>query len=180
MANLDQIQLPDNTSHYIKTIFRGETDSTSTSTAFVVTVSGITSLYDGLTVVIKNTVITSASGCTLNVSGTGAKRIIRSSGGGYVTTHWALNTTYLFVYNGTSDRWEMQQGYLDGNTNTWRGINVDGTALLGTGTSTGVINFISGDNVTLTGSGNDLTIAATDTTYSDATSSTSGLLSSSG
>lgn len=171
MANLDQIQLPDNTTYdIISKTGRGlvratMNDTTSTSTAFVVEASGITSLYDGLTIVVKNTKVASASGCTLQLNDLAAKRIIRSSGGGYVTTHWALNTTYLFVYNGTNDRWEMQQGYLDGNTNTWRGINVDGTALLGTGTGTGAINFVSGDNVTLTGSGNDLTIAATDTTY---------------
>ena len=171
MANLDQIQLPDNTTYdIISKTGRGVVratmnNTTSTSTAFVVEASGITSLYDGLTIVVKNTKVASASGCTLQLNDLAAKRIIRSSGGGYVTTHWALNTTYLFVYSGTNDQWEMQQGYLDGNTNTWRGINVDGTTLLGTGTGTGAINFVSGSNVTLTGSGNDLTIAATDTTY---------------
>ena len=175
MANLDQIQLPDNTSHYTKTIFRGETGSTSTSTAFVVTVSGITSLYDGLTVVIKNATITSASGCTLNVSGTGAKRIWVSYSNTGCTTHWALNQTYLFIYDLTNDRWELQSGRdRDTNTNTWRGIQVNGTQLLGTGTSTGAVNFKSGTNCTVSGSGHDITFTATDTTYESKTAASGG------
>ena len=43
---------------------------------------------------------------------------------------------------------------------TWRQINVNGTQLKGTGTVTGAVNFKNGSNVTITGSGNDITIAA--------------------
>lgn len=43
---------------------------------------------------------------------------------------------------------------------TWRQINVNGTQLKGTGTGTGAVNFKNGSNVTITGSGNDITIAA--------------------
>lgn len=46
------------------------------------------------------------------------------------------------------------------DTNTWRQINVNGTQLKGTGTATGAVNFKNGSNVTITGSGNDITIAA--------------------
>ncbi len=46
------------------------------------------------------------------------------------------------------------------DTNTWRQINVNGTQLKGTGTGTGAVNFKNGSNVTITGSGNDITIAA--------------------
>lgn len=65
------------------------------------------------------------------------------------------------------------------NTDTWRNIKVDGTEKLGTNTSTGAINFVGGNNVTLSYADNSITIAAKDTTYSDATTSTSGLMSSS-
>ena len=67
MANLDQIQLPDNTTYdIISKTGRGlvratMNDTISTSTAFVVEASGITSLYDGLTIVVKNTKVASAS-----------------------------------------------------------------------------------------------------------------------
>lgn len=55
----------------------------------------------------------------------------------------------------------------DTDSDTWRSIKVNGTQLLGSAISTGAVNFKSGSNVTVTGSGNDITIAATDnnTTY---------------
>ncbi len=43
---------------------------------------------------------------------------------------------------------------------TWRNIKVNGTQLLGNAISTGAINFKNGSNVTITGSGNDITIAS--------------------
>jgi len=92
-------------------IYRATMDTTtSTATAFVVTADDITELYDGITLIIKNTKIASASGCTLNLNGLGAKRIWCSQDNGYCTTHWSLNQTYLFVYDATNARWELQQG----------------------------------------------------------------------
>lgn len=52
------------------------------------------------------------------------------------------------------------------DNNTWRNINVDGTAFKGTGTNTGVINFKGSGAVSLSTNGNDLTITGTNTTYS--------------
>ena len=43
---------------------------------------------------------------------------------------------------------------------TWRSVRVNGTELLGMGISTGAVNFKNGSNVTITGSGNDITIAS--------------------
>ena len=48
-----------------------------------------------------------------------------------------------------------------GNPDTWRNIKVDGVQLLGTSPETGYVNFKSGDNVTVAGSGHDITISAT-------------------
>lgn len=51
---------------------------------------------------------------------------------------------------------------------TWRNIKVDGTEKLGTATTTGAVDFVSGSNVSLEWDGTDksITVNATDTTYS--------------
>ena len=117
MPDIDRVNLDNNTTYdIISKTGRGlvratMNDSTSTSTAFVVTAdSGIESLYDGLTIVCKNTKVASASGCTIDLNGLGAKRIWVSQGNGYCTTHWGLNATYIFIYDATNERWELQQG----------------------------------------------------------------------
>lgn len=62
------------------------------------------------------------------------------------------------------------------DTNTHRPIQVNGTQILGDNTT--ALNLKAGDNVSVTNSSGTVTIAATDTTYSDATTSASGLMSS--
>ena len=96
-------------------------DSTSTATAFVVnSASGdnITALTDGLTIYCRNTVIASASGCTLKLNNLTAKRIWTSQSNGYCTTHWGLNQAYMFIYNATDQVWELQQGRDTDSTTT--------------------------------------------------------------
>lgn len=46
----------------------------------------------------------------------------------------------------------------DTDSDTWRNIKVNGTQLLGTAISSGAVNFKNGGNITLTGSGNDITL----------------------
>ena len=65
----------------------------------------------------------------------------------------------VFVSNGSS--WVLIPAG-DTDSDTWRNIKVNGTQLLGTGISTGAVNFKNGSNVTITGSGNDITISADD------------------
>ena len=91
-------------------IYYCETDSTSTTTLFTVTISGITALTDGLILCVKNTVGASASGCTLNLNGLGAKPIWLSEANAACTTEWKNNSTYLFVYDATNERWVIQTG----------------------------------------------------------------------
>ena len=91
-------------------IYYCETDSTSTTSAFVVTISGITALTDGLTICVKNTVGTSVSGCTLNLNGLGAKTIWLSLDNAACTTEWKNNSIYIFVYDATNQRWIMNMG----------------------------------------------------------------------
>lgn len=50
--------------------------------------------------------------------------------------------------------------------NTWRPIKLEGTQILTNGTSSKPLNFKQGANITITHSDGDLTIAATDMTYS--------------
>lgn len=91
-------------------IYYCETDSTSTTSAFVVTISGITALTDGLTICVKNTVGASVSGCTLNLNGLGAKTIWLSLDNAACTTEWKNNSIYIFVYDATNQRWVMNMG----------------------------------------------------------------------
>jgi hypothetical protein len=114
-------------------IHRCTMDSSSTATAFVVnSASGdnITALTDGLTIYVRNTVIASASGCTLKLNSLDAKRIWLSQGNGYCTTHWAKNQAYIFVYNATDQVWELQQGRdTDTTTTNATQINLNSNAL---------------------------------------------------
>ena len=101
----------------------GECDGTSTATNFSVTVPGIRELVSGVCCLIRNGVITSASGCKLNVNGLGAKPIYSSMAAATaVTTAFNVSYTMLFVYDGTNTRvsggcWVMYYG-IDNNTNT--------------------------------------------------------------
>ena len=64
----------------------------------------------------------------------------------------------------------------DNNDNTWRAIQVNGTDILGTGTSTGKLNLKAGSNVTITNDSGTVTIASsytnTDTKVTQAYSTT--------
>lgn len=97
----------------------GQLDSTSTATVMTAQVDGITELRDGVCVWLKNGVITSASGFTLNVNGLGAKPCYSSlAAASRSTTIFNVNYTMLFVYN--EDRveggcWDIVYG-VDTNT----------------------------------------------------------------
>ena len=107
----------------------GECDSTSTATAFTATVDGIESLYDGVCVMLKNGVVTSASGFTININNLGAKPCYNNMATGNDTTPTAptrdttifnVNYTMLLIYSESivdGGGWICYRGY-DGNTNT--------------------------------------------------------------
>ena len=102
-------------------ILFGQVDSTSTSTAFTATIPGITEYYDGLTVMLKNGVVTSAADFTINVNGLGAKHSYNNLAAATAdTTLFNVNYTMLFVYDSTrvsGGGWICYRGY-DANTNT--------------------------------------------------------------
>lgn len=99
----------------------GACDSTSTSTAFTATVPGITELRDGVCMWLKNGVVTSASGFTININNLGAKPVYSNMAAATRdTTLFNAGYTFMFVYD--SDRieggcWVLYRGY-DSNTNT--------------------------------------------------------------
>ena len=87
-----------------------------------------------------------------------ATSIATSTGTNQITL--AYGTKYALTAGGTSYVFTMPAS---DNTNTWRAIQVDGTQILGTGTSTGALNLKAGSNVSITNSSGTVTIAATDT-----------------
>ena len=126
MAYVKQITTTENQTYDIKSkvtsaIPFGRCDSTSTATEFTATVDGVDSLYDGVAVMLDNGVVTSASGFTLNVNGTGAKPVYSNlAAATRDTTIFNVNYTMLFVYDEerVSDGcWICYRGY-DANTNT--------------------------------------------------------------
>ncbi len=96
-------------------------DPDSTSTKFTAQIPGITSYYDGLIVMLKNGVVTSASGFTINVNGLGAKPVYSNMAAASAeTTIFNVNYTLIFVYDSkrvTGGCWVCYRGY-DSNTNT--------------------------------------------------------------
>jgi len=105
------------------TIPYGEVDSTSTSTAFTATVQGIDQLIDGTVMYLRNNVVTSASGFTLNINGLGAKPVYNNMADATrETTLFSANYTMLFVYNEnriSGGCWDLYRGY-NSDTTTGR------------------------------------------------------------
>lgn len=93
-------------------------DDSSTAYAFTATVPGITELRDGVCFFLFNDVVASASGCTLNVNGLGAKPIYLANGT-RVTTQLAKSYVWPIFYDssrGTAGGW--RQGNLNNTTYT--------------------------------------------------------------
>ena len=117
---------------YTNAIHVGEVDGTSTSTAYTATIStlsGVTAYYDGLTVFLKNGVVTSASGFTIDVNGLGAAPVYSNMATGNSitptaptreTTIFNINYTLLLVYSADlveGGCWINYRGY-NSDTNT--------------------------------------------------------------
>lgn len=105
MADLSQVEL-NNVTYNLKDIIArqtipfGMTDSTSTDTAYTATVPNVTELHNGTTIYIMNTKVTSAANCTLNINELGAKPMYMvTAAATRVTTQFAINYTWMLVYN---------------------------------------------------------------------------------
>lgn len=127
MSDISKITLPSGDIYNFKDIQArqaipyGVVDSTSTSKVFTATVPGITSYVDGTTVMLKNGIVTSASGFTININGLGAKPVYNNMAAATAeTTIFNVNYTMMFVYDSTrvsGGAWICYRGY-DSNTNT--------------------------------------------------------------
>lgn len=102
-------------------IYYGQVDSTSTSKVFTAQIPGITEYYDGLTILLKNGVVTSASGFTIDINGLGAKQAYSNMAAATAeTTLFNVNYTMLFIYDSTrvtGGGWILYRGY-NSNDNT--------------------------------------------------------------
>lgn len=102
-------------------IMYGTVDATSTSTKFTATIPGITSYYHGLIIFLKNGVVTSASGFTININGLGAKPSYSNMSAATAdTTLFNINYTMLFIYDENRIEggcWVCYRGY-NSDTNT--------------------------------------------------------------
>lgn len=99
-------------------IVRATLDSTSTSTNFIATAPNITELYDGLTIIMKNTKIRSATNWVINLNGLGGKAVYNSKTNSRISTAYELNSEYLFVFDYANDYWVMQLAYYENDSNT--------------------------------------------------------------
>lgn len=90
-------------------------DSTSTSTVYTVTIPGVNSYYDGLTVVLKNGVVTSAANFTINVNNLGPKGVYSNMAAATrETTIFNVNYTLMLIYDSTrvdGGCWVNYRGY---------------------------------------------------------------------
>ena len=105
----------DETAYKTTSIPYGQCDNTSTATVFTATVPGVTELRDGVCMWLKNGVVTSASGFTININGLGAKPVYSNmSAASRETTLWNVNYTMFFVYDSTrvdGGCWILYRGY---------------------------------------------------------------------
>lgn len=100
---------------YANGIHYAQVDATSTATVFTATIDGITEYYDGLTIILKNGIITSESGFTININNLGAKPCYSSMATATrETTIFNINYTMMFVYDSSrvsGGCWVCYHGY---------------------------------------------------------------------
>ena len=139
----------------------GQVDSTSTDTAYTAQIEGITSLYDGVCVYLKNGVITSnKNGFTLNINNLGAKPVYGTLAAATRSgTIFNVDYTMLFVYNSSrvsGGCWDIFYGYNSDTTDLEEALTpLTGTT--GTLTPMQVYNAIK--------SGKSVVLQYTDDTY---------------
>ena len=141
----------DETAYRTTSIPYGQCDSTSTSTVFTATVPGITELRDGVCMWLKNGVVTSASGFTININNLGAKPVYNNMAAATRdTTLWNVNYTMFFVYDSTRVEggcWILYRGYNSDNNTIGYQLRTNSTALTTTDrTRYYRILFTSADN----------------------------------
>lgn len=107
----------------------GQVDSTSTATEFTATVDGITELRDGVCMWLRNGVVNSSSGCTININNLGAKPIYLSNEESMrVSGYFYKAYTCLFIYNTSrvsGGCWDYVMGFDSNNNDSAYKIRTD-------------------------------------------------------
>ena len=181
MSSLTQIELPNGTTYDIedakkKGVYVVKGTHTTATVAWTGAID-VDALYDGLTIAyyLPISATSGSTQVTLNLTLSGgtttgaincyynASKLTRSyypAGSNIIMTYWSAGSISISGTATTDNRWIAGADY---NANTWRAIQVDGTQLLSTSTSSGALNLVSGTNISVSGSGNDVTISATGT-----------------
>ena len=111
-------------------------DASGSSTAKTASITGITTLEDGIYCILTNNNTASASGWTLNINSLGAKPVYVASGTGISTSQFGKSYTALFVYdsslNSGSGGWRIGTLY---NSNTQYSVMTAAEMITGTATS---------------------------------------------
>lgn len=135
------------------------------------------------TVKYRNTEATSSTPLTMNIP-SGYVAYFMYDGECYCLLNWqhAEATTSVAGYMSSSDKTKLNgiETGAEVNQNAFSNVKVDSTTIAAD-TKTDTLELVAGSNVTLTpdATNDKVTIAATDTTYSDATTSAHGLMSAS-
>lgn len=121
IANIASAAASRGSSDVASGLYLGQVDPDSTATVFTAQIPGITAYYDGLAVLLKNGVVTSGAGFTIDINGIGAKPVYSNMAAATAeTTIFNVNYTLLFVFDSTrvdGGCWICYRGY-DSNTNT--------------------------------------------------------------
>ncbi len=112
----------------------GQAADTSTSTVFTATIDGVTEYRNGVSFWLKNGVVTSASGFTVNINGLGAKKCYNNmTASTQDSTIFNVAYTFLFVYDESLDSgaggFYIYRGYNSDNNTIAYQIRTNSTAL---------------------------------------------------
>lgn len=110
---------------YTRLLPYGEVDGTSTSTAFTATIPGITTLQTGTVIYLYNGIVSSASGCTLNVNGLGAYPLYSNKTSSVISTLFEKEQRIIFIFDENvvaGGAWVHYNGYYttDSDTKAYR------------------------------------------------------------
>lgn len=135
--------------------------SSSTNTQ-VPTAKAVWDLVDGLpeAMVFKGTLGTGGTITSLPTADATNEGFVYKviTAGTYASKTAKVGDTFVCAKTGTSTYEWILIPSGDDVEDTWRAIKVNDTELLGNGISTGAVNFKNGNNITFTGSGNNITV----------------------
>lgn len=118
MADISKVVLPNDSNTYdiISKQTRGvivcNTDSSSTASELKVTVNGVSSLYNGLTLLVRNSTTSSTNAnCTFKVNNLNAKNLRLPTETAYPANYWGLGQSYFVTYRASPvDAWVILSG----------------------------------------------------------------------